>query len=93
MTKPETKEVKKILANVDREYVEKLIDKVNLSLRDKEIIKATELDKERISEVADKMCLSVDSIAKIKQSAMNRIYLYFMQKNYIKNTKVINSQE
>jgi len=86
MTKPETKKVKKILSSVDREFVDSLIEKVNLSPREKEVIRSTELNKETIGEVAEKLCLSVDSIARIKQAAMNRMYIFFVQKNYIKNT-------
>lgn len=87
MTKKETKEVKKILNNVDKEFVLSFLDKINLSLREKEVIQATELDKMTISEIADKLFLSPDSISYIKKSAVKKIYSYSLQKNYIKITK------
>lgn len=87
MTKKETKEVKKILSNVDREFLVAFLDKINLSNRERSVINFTELNRETISEVAEKMYISVDSVSHIKKSAIKKIYLYSMQKNYIKNTK------
>lgn len=87
MTKKETKQVKTLLHNVDRDFVIELLDKINLSLREKEIIKSTELDKITISELSEKLYLSPDSISYIKKSAVKKIYLYSLQKNYIKITK------
>ena len=86
MTRKETKEVKKILHNADKEYVLEILSKINLSIREKTVIESTELDRVTISEMAEKMYLSPDSISNIKKSAVNKIYTFLMQKNYIKNT-------
>lgn len=87
MTSEKTKKVKQILHNPDKEFVMDILSKINLSVREKIIIESTELDRITISEMADKMYLSPDSVSTIKKSAMNKIYTYFLQKNYIKNAK------
>ena len=87
MTREETIQVKSLLHNVDREFVDSLLEKINLSIREKEVIRSTELDKITISELAEKLFLSPDTISYIKKSAVKKIYLYSLQKNYIKTTK------
>lgn len=84
MTREETKKVKNILGNVDRCFVLSFLDRINLSIRERKIIQETELDGETIEAMADKMCLSVDAVAHIKRSAVNKIYIYSIQNNYIK---------
>lgn len=86
MTKKETKDVKNLLNNVDKEFVLQLLEKINLSERERQIIKETELNKTTITDMADKLFLSPDSISHIKQQAVKKIYLYSIQKNYIKTT-------
>ena len=86
MTKKETKEVKRILSNVDKEFVNSFLNKINLSLRENEVIRSTELDKITVFELAEKMCLSPDAINYIKKAAVKKIYKYSLQNNYIKIT-------
>lgn len=85
MTKRETKIVKKELANVDVEYVHNLLAKVNLTKSERKIIEHSELDKERLLDIAESLCLSVDRVACIKMNAMQKVYKYLVNKNYIKS--------
>lgn len=86
MTRKETKEVKSLLRNVDKEFVINLLNKINLSARERNVITATELDRVTIYELAEKMFVSPDTISYIKKAAIKKIYSYSIQKNYIKIT-------
>ncbi|MBO6100845.1 MAG: hypothetical protein J6P07_05885 [Spirochaetaceae bacterium] len=68
------------LADVDRAKVVALIDCINLTNQEKEIVIKTELEGLRLYDMADNLSLSLDSISHIKQSAMRKIGVYLTQK-------------
>jgi DNA-binding CsgD family transcriptional regulator len=68
------------LGDVDRAKVMGLLDAVNLTLQEKEIVRRTELDGERLSDMADVFSLSIDSVSLIKRQALRKIGIYLTQK-------------
>lgn len=68
------------LADVDRVKVLSLLDCVNLTKTEREIVQRTELDGERLCDMADLFSLSIDSVSLIKRNAMRKIGVYITQK-------------
>ena len=68
------------LGDVDRAKVMGLLDAVNLTLQEKEIVRRTELDGERLCDMADVFSLSIDSVSLIKRQALRKIGIYLTQK-------------
>lgn len=63
-----------LLSNPSRFEVIALVESVNLTLQEKKIILESELNGKRISEIAEDLNLSPDSIMRIKTKAMNKIH-------------------
>ena len=68
------------LADVDKNRVTALLDCVNLTRQERDIVQRTELDGERLCDMADLFSLSVDSVSNIKRSALRKIGFYLTQK-------------
>lgn len=68
------------LADVDRAKVIALLDAVNLTRQERDIVQRTELDGERLCDMADLFSLSIDSVSNIKRSALRKIGFYLTQK-------------
>lgn len=68
------------LADVDRSRVIALLDNVNLTTQERNIIERTELMGERLSDMADVYALSVDAVSLIKRRALRKIGVYITQK-------------
>lgn len=71
---------KAALHNVDKNKVIALLDCVNLTRQERELIEKTELDGERLYDMADLFSLSVDSVSNIKRSALRKIGVYLTEK-------------
>lgn len=68
------------LADVDRKKVLELLDCVNLTRMERELVERTELAGDRLCDMADVFALSVDSVSLIKRTAMRKIGVYITQK-------------
>lgn len=68
------------LADVDRKKVLELLDCVNLTRMERELVEHTELAGDRLCDMADVFALSVDSVSLIKRTAMRKIGVYITQK-------------
>ena len=68
------------LSNVDRQQVLDLLDAVNLTRQERDIVQRTELDGERLYDIADLYALSLDSVSLIKRNALRKIGIYITQK-------------
>lgn len=68
------------LSDVDRAKVLELLEAVNLTLQEKDIVRRTELDGERLYDMADSYSLSLDSVSLIKRQALRKIGIYLTQK-------------
>ena len=68
------------LSNVDRQQVIALLDAVNLTRQERDIVQRTELEGERLSDMADLYSLSIDSVSLIKRQALRKIGIYLTQK-------------
>lgn len=66
------------LQDVRKNVVMDLIDSVNLTPQEKEIITKSELEGMRIAELQDQFNLSVDSIMRIKTKGMQKIGAFIM---------------
>lgn len=66
------------LQDVRKNVVMDLIDSVNLTPQEKEIIIKSELEGIRIAELQDQFNLSVDSIMRIKTKGMQKIGAFIM---------------
>lgn len=64
------------LQDVDRNKVIALLNCVNLTRQERDIIEHTELAGERLSDMADLFSLSIDSVSHIKRNAMQKIGIY-----------------
>ena len=71
---------KAALHNVDKNKVIALLDCVNLTRQERTGIERTELDGERLCDMADLFSLSVDSVSNIKRSALRKIGFYLTEK-------------
>ena len=68
------------LKNVDRQQVIALLDSVNLTTQERNIIKCTELDGDRLCDMAETYSLSIDAVSLIKRKALRKIGIYLTQK-------------
>lgn len=68
------------LSNVDRAQVMALLDAVNLTKMERAIVQRTELDGERLYDMAESYSLSLDSVSQIKRQALRKIGIYITQK-------------
>ena len=68
------------LSNVDRAQVLALLDAVNLTKQERDIVQRTELEGERLYDMADLYALSIDSVSLIKRQALRKIGIYLTQK-------------
>ena len=68
------------LQDVDKNKVIALLDCINLTMQEREIVQRTELNGERLSDMADLFSLSVDAVSLIKRKALRKIGVYLMQK-------------
>ena len=71
---------KAALSDVDKKKVIELLDCVNLTNQERELVEHTELAGERLCDMAELYSLSVDSVSQIKRSAMQKIGIYIAQK-------------
>lgn len=68
------------LSDVDRAKVLALLDGVNLTRQERDIVQRTELEGERLYDMADLYSLSIDSVSLIKRQALRKIGIYLTQK-------------
>ena len=68
------------LNDVDRNKVIALLDCVNLTAQERNIIERTELAGERLCDMADLYALSIDAVSLIKRRALRKIGVYLTQK-------------
>lgn len=68
------------LADVDKQKVLYLLDQVNLTKQERDIVERTELAGERLADMADLYALSIDSVSLIKRHALQKIGVYLTQK-------------
>lgn len=68
------------LSDVDRSKVIALLDCVNLTTQERNIIERTELAGERLCDMADAYALSIDAVSLIKRRALRKIGVYITQK-------------
>ena len=71
---------KAALADVDKQKVLFLLDCVNLTKQEREIVEHTELAGERLADMAELFSLSIDSVTLIKRHALQKIGIYLTQK-------------
>ena len=68
------------LSDVDRAKVLALLDGVNLTRQERDIVQRTELEGERLYDMADAYRLSIDSVSLIKRQALRKIGIFITQK-------------
>ena len=68
------------LSDVDRVKVLALLDGVNMTRQERDIVQRTELDGERLYDMADAYSLSIDSVSLIKRQALRKIGIFITQK-------------
>jgi DNA-directed RNA polymerase specialized sigma24 family protein len=71
---------KAALHNVDKIKVIALLDCVNLTRQERELIEKTELAGERLCDMAEVYALSVDAVSLIKSRALRKIGVYLTEK-------------
>ena len=71
---------KAALADVDKQKVLYLLDQVNLTKQERDIVERTELAGERLADMADLYALSIDSVSLIKRHALQKIGVYLTKK-------------
>lgn len=71
---------KAALHNVDKIKVIALLDCVNLTRQERELIEKTELAGERLCDMAEVYALSVDAVSLIKSRALRKIGIYLTEK-------------
>lgn len=71
---------KMALSDVDRSKVIALLDGVNLTTQERNIIERTELYGDRLCDMADIYALSIDAVSLIKRRALRKIGVYLTQK-------------
>lgn len=64
------------LSDVDKKKVIALLDCVNLTNQERELIERTELAGERVCDMAEVYALSVDAVSLIKSRALRKIGVY-----------------
>ena len=81
--KKRTKEIQiahDALQQVERQKVVELVKAVNLNHQEHYIIVKSEIENERIKDIAEHLNLSIDSIMRIKTKGMLKIYAYLQLK-------------
>ena len=68
------------LSDVDKKKVIALLDCVNLTNQERELIERTELAGERVCDMAEVYALSVDAVSLIKSRALRKIGIYLTEK-------------
>ena len=68
------------LSDVDRAKVLALLDGVNLTRQERDIVQRTEMEGERLNDMADAYSLSIDSVSLIKRQALRKIGIFITQK-------------
>lgn len=68
------------LADVDRNKVIALLDCINFTKQEREIIERTELNGERLCDMAEIFSLSIDAVSLIKRKALRKIGVYLTQR-------------
>ena len=68
------------LSDVDRAKVLALLDGVNLTRQERDIVQRTELEGERLYDMAEVYALSVDAVSLIKSRALRKIGVYLTEK-------------
>ncbi len=68
------------LADVDKKRVIALLDCINLTVQERDIVASSELSGERMIDIADRYSLSIDSVSLIKRNAMRKIGIYLTEK-------------
>lgn len=68
------------LSDVDRAKVLALLDGVNLTRQERDIVQRTELAGERLYDIADSYALSLDAVSLIKRRALRKIGIFLTQK-------------
>ena len=71
---------KAALHNVDKIKVIALLDCVNLTRQERDIVQRTELEGERLNDMAEVYALSVDAVSLIKSRALRKIGVYLTEK-------------
>ena len=64
------------LSDVDKKKVIALLDCVNLTNQERELIERTELAGERVCDMAEVYSLSIDAVSLIKSRALRKIGVY-----------------
>lgn len=67
------------LADVNKTKVLSLLDAVNLTRQERIIVERTELEGDRLCDMADLFSLSLDSVSLIKRKALSKIGVYLTQ--------------
>jgi hypothetical protein len=67
------------LRDVNKKRVLKLLDSVNLTTNEKEIVLRTEINGERLKTMEDVFGLTADGVMKLKRNAMLRIGNYLLK--------------
>lgn len=68
------------LSDVDKNKVLALLDAVNLTRQERDIVQRTEMEGERLYDMADSYSLSIDAVSLIKRQALRKIGIYLTQK-------------
>ena len=68
------------LSDVDKERVLSLLNSVNLTSQERDIVERTELKGERLCDMAECYALSIDAVSLIKRRALRKIGVYLTQK-------------
>lgn len=68
------------LSDVDKERVLLLLNSVNLTSQERDIVERTELKGERLCDMAECYALSIDAVSLIKRRALRKIGVYLTQK-------------
>lgn len=84
MTSKMTIAAKKLLRNVDKSFVMDLIDRINMTSREKKILSDMELEKKTIKELSVEMNISLGYISVLKRSAIQKVYEYGITTKLIK---------
>lgn len=76
MVKESTQIAKTILQNVNKVFVMELLEKVNLTTREKQILIDSELEHKTIKEISIEKNISLSYVSVLKRKAVEKIYKY-----------------
>lgn len=76
MVKESTQIAKTILQNVNKVFVIELLEKVNLTTREKQILIDSELEHKTIKEISIEKNISLSYVSVLKRKAVEKIYKY-----------------